>query len=102
LTRVDEEEEILSITWMPDGQALTYRHGSGIGSNELKTERKRISVEGGIPTPAPLTLPHPLGQIYYHTAYLHPAGDRLAYTFGKSTTEFWIMEDFLPDDEDTQ
>jgi len=96
LTRVSATDQIIAINWMPDGNELTYLRQLNPGSTELKTERMRISVDGGDPTPDPITLPHPIGSIDRHAISLHPNGSQVAYTFGKASTEFWMMEEFIP------
>lgn len=101
VARFDDEGLILFLSWTPRGQTLVYLEEHGTGTSNVDLKWWRIGISGGSPTEIPLEFPESLEITHLPLLDLHPSGDRLAATFGSSSTEFWMIEDFLPDDEGT-
>ena len=72
------------VRWTPDGKHLLFR--------KRVKELWRVQVDTGeqqqIDSPA-------MDRII--NVALHPNGRRIAYTVGKRSSEFWVMENFLPE-----
>jgi len=78
-------ESLSGVAWTRDGSHLLFsRAGKG------KPELCRIPARGGEP--------RSLGLAANENARVsfHPDGRRIAYTAGETSTEVWVMEDFLP------
>ncbi len=71
--------------WTPDGEEIIF-----VKSEKQKCELWRIPVEGGEPQKVDLTMER------MRSLRIHPDGRRIAFIAGKSITELWMMENFLP------
>jgi Tol biopolymer transport system component len=87
LLRLKKPEDFFSITWTPDGRQLFFVRRF---IPERGSELWRIAVEGGEPQNLGLAM-NVLSQIS-----IHPDGRRIAYNYGTSKSEVWVMENFLP------
>lgn len=72
--------------WTPDGKEIIF-----VKSEKQKCELWRIPVEGGEPQKVDLTMER------MRRLRIHPDGRRIAFIAGKSVTEIWVMENFLPE-----
>ncbi len=71
--------------WTPDGKDIIF-----VKSEKQKCELWRIPVEGGEPQKVDLTMER------MRRLRIHPDGSRIVFIAGKSITEIWVMENFLP------
>ena len=71
--------------WTPDGRHLILT-ASGEGNPEIW----RVSLEGG----QPLKMAIPAD--WQGSFRVHPDGRRIAFAAGKTRSEVWVMEKFLP------
>ena len=90
IVRLEGDECIYSVDWMPDGRSILYV------KNKVDQHKQRelwqISAEGGSP--------RNLGLAMDNMTYLsvHPDGWQIAFSAYKRQTEIWVMENFLPDE----
>ncbi len=83
---VNKPEDFMSIVWSPDGRHLYFARRN---VSENRSQMWRIAVEGG----APQNLGLPLNLMSQIS--IHPDGRRIAYNFGISKSEVWVMENLL-------
>jgi len=81
-------EGVIMPAWMPDARALLFQRFAAGGP---VWEAWYVELAGGEP--------HPIGLTTHGTPGLHvdPSGRRIAYTSGRSGSELWVMENFLPE-----
>jgi Tol biopolymer transport system component len=77
-----------SITWSPDGKSVLFVRPEIPGGS--KTELWRIPIDGGEPCKLDLTAEN------MTELSIHPDGRYIAFTAGKTISEIWVMENFLP------
>ena len=87
LLRLKQGESFWSIAWAPDGRHLFFVRRN---YSEKKYELWRIAVESGEPQNLGVAM-NVLSQIS-----IHPDGRRIAYNYGASKSEVWVMENLLP------
>ena len=73
--------------WAQDGKTILFG-GRISGPKETKREIWQIPVEGGDPQKIS-------SDMAGRDIKLHPDGRRIAFTSGKTSTEIWVMENFL-------
>jgi Tol biopolymer transport system component len=89
LLRMAESDSPYDVAWTPDGRSLLIVkrvRNSGLPTSELW----RVPVEGGSPERIALKID------LLRELRPHPDGRRVAFVDGTTTTEVWVMEDFLP------
>jgi Tol biopolymer transport system component len=75
-----------SVQWTRDGRYLLY----AVWDYESESGRLwRVSVAGGDPEPTELVLEGEFPQF-------HPDGRRIAFDYGESAWEIWVMQNYLP------
>ena len=74
--------------WTPDGRHVLFVKGLR-GHATRNVQLWRVAVEGGEPTPVGLTV----DELWWMR--LHPDGRRVALGAWQSTSEVWVMENFL-------
>ncbi len=79
------------IAWMPDGQSIVF--AAKPDDHQKKMDLWRVPVSGGEPQNLGA-----LGEGVYNLA-VSPDGKRLAYSTQDYKPEVWVMENFLPKDE---
>jgi Tol biopolymer transport system component len=72
-------EDVGSIAWMPEGNALLVRSGEEVLYVDL--------ADGQV---------HPIGLDTQGLLDVHPDGRRIAYDSGTRSAELWVMDNFLP------
>ena len=77
-----------SIAWSPDGQSVLFVKPEIPGGS--KTELWRIPIDGAEPCKLELTAEN------MTDLSIHPEGRYIAFTAGKTISEIWVMENFLP------
>lgn len=91
LMRAKEPEVIVgdSLSWSSDSRYIVFGKGRATGQ-QLKTQLLAISSRGGEP--------HALGLAMdsAHSLSFDPAGHRIAFAAGRTKSEIWVMENFLP------
>ncbi len=88
LIQFDKSEKLraVGVAWMPDSQDVLFWKWF-FGGKDL--ELWRISAEGG--EPRKLWASKSLGHLR-----VHPDGERIAFYSRSTTSEVWVMENFLP------
>ena len=87
LLRFQQSGSVWSIAWAPDGRHLFFVKRN---LSENRAELWRIAVAGGEPQNLGVAM-NSMSQIS-----IHPDGRRIAYNYGESKSEVWVMENFLP------
>ncbi len=83
-----------TIAWTRDGQYLLFSKKSG---PRKATELWRIAAEGGAPEKLDLSARN------FDSLRVHPDGKRIAFsTVMEPKAEVWVMENFLPAEEDVE
>ena len=95
--------QITSVAWTPDGHHLLFSKPTWLPNTQgegRKLELWRISAQGG----ASQRLGLAMDGFQLYGLSVHPDGRRLAFSasIGGNQTEVWVMEHFLPGDEDTK
>ncbi|MEK7409480.1 MAG: tetratricopeptide repeat protein [Acidobacteriota bacterium] len=84
-----------AVAWSPDGRQLVYAtpfDSSGAGTPAtLRAEFWRVPSQGGEPQPLGLTVDGMMAALR-----VHPDGQRMVYQTLRSSSEIWVMENFLP------
>jgi Tol biopolymer transport system component len=90
IVRLEEDECVYSVDWMPDGKSILYIKNTP--DHPKQRELWQVAFEGGGPRNLGLTMEK--------MAYLsiHPDGRQIAFSSYKEQTEIWVMENFLPED----
>lgn len=85
--------------WTPDGKSLLFVLGGpdSASRNKYLTDLMEVSIKGGKPQKLNLNTKDLFSQIR-----LGPDGKQLAFTTGNSNGEIWVMENFLPKEDNTQ
>ncbi|MDA2925603.1 hypothetical protein MYX65_13315, partial [Acidobacteria bacterium AH-259-L09] len=78
--------ELSGVEWMRDGRHLLVS-----APNKPIPALWRVSMNGGQPRKLPLSLDRQGG------VRLHPRGRQIAFTAGKTRSEVWVLENFLPE-----
>ncbi|UCD18165.1 MAG: PD40 domain-containing protein, partial [Candidatus Zixiibacteriota bacterium] len=89
IVRLQENECIYSVDWMPDGKSILYV--KNVSDNHKKREVWQVPVKGGSPRNTGLTM----DKITYLS--VHPDGPQIAFSSYQEQTEIWVMENFLTD-----
>jgi len=93
LLQFEEERMFLSgVAWTPDSQDVLFAKmffGGGKGGKE--GELWRISATGGEPRRLWVWKKQQFGRVR-----VHPDGRRIAFHSGSTSSELWVMENFLP------
>jgi Tol biopolymer transport system component len=85
-----ESGGINSMAWSLDGKYIFFsKIGEGEGQHG-RCELWRISRDGGKP------VKYPLAADGMEDLSLHPDGQQIAFKSGRSSSEIWVMENFLP------
>jgi Tol biopolymer transport system component len=79
-----------SVAWLPDGNGL-LAYGQIQENADLEVFYVGLSLETG---PQPIGIS---GWVPGFSMDVHPRGDRIAYTYGTTGSELWVMENFLPE-----
>jgi Tol biopolymer transport system component len=80
-------ESFSNHVWTSDGKTILFVKRTG-GAKEEKRELWQIPSEGGEPRKIDI-------KMELNDIRLHPDGRRIAFTAGKTTTEIWVMENFM-------
>jgi Tol biopolymer transport system component len=89
IAALDENDNIYSIDWMPDGESILYIKGSALTPEQR--ELWQVSVDD--------KSPKKIGDFEGMSRLsVHPDGRQIAFSALKRQTEIWVMENFLPKD----
>jgi Tol biopolymer transport system component len=89
IAALDENDNIYSIDWMPDGESILYIKGSALTPEQrelwqVSVDDKSLKKIGDFEGMSRLSV--------------HPDGRQIAFSALKRQTEIWVMENFLPKD----
>jgi tricorn protease len=84
-----------AVAWSPDGRQLVYATPSASSAGgtpaTIRYELWRVPSQGGEPQPLGLTVDGMMMSLR-----VHPDGQRIVYATTRSSSEIWVMENFLP------
>ncbi|MBE9486603.1 MAG: PD40 domain-containing protein [Chloroflexi bacterium] len=89
IVKLQENEYIHSVDWMPDGKSILYIKNTP--DHPKQRELWQVSIENGNPRDIGLTME----RMTYLS--IHPDGRQIAFSAYKEQTEIWVMENFLPE-----
>lgn len=91
LLKVQTQEGLSSIAWTIDGKEIIFSKAlSQANLQEQACELWRVPAEGGEPQKLGLAMDR------IENLRLHPDGKRIAFVAGQYRAEVWVMENFLP------
>jgi Tol biopolymer transport system component len=91
LIKVPLPETIGPYAWTPTGREILFAKGLDYRRQDKKCELWMIPAEGGEARKLGLTIDRIILELS-----IHPDGERIAFSSGKTGAEIWVMENFLP------